>query len=46
MVRPPEDAGYTMSLDWDKLYKLGTDVAGFALYHPTRLAHRKDDASG
>ena len=35
-----------MSLDWDKLYKLGTDVAGFALYHPTRLAHRKDDAIG
>jgi hypothetical protein len=35
-----------MSLEWEKLYKLGTDVAGFALYHPSRLAHRKDDPLG
>src|SRR5262245_12900267 len=32
-----------MSLEWDKLYKLGTDVAGFVFFHPARLAHRKDD---
>ena len=31
-----------MSLEWDKLYKLGTDVAAFMLYHPKRLAHRKE----
>ena len=35
-----------MSLEWDKLYKLGTDVAGFAFYHPARLAHRNDDPLG
>lgn len=35
-----------MSLEWDKLYKLGTDVAGFALYHPARLIHRKDAPIG
>jgi hypothetical protein len=29
-----------MALEWEQLYKLGTDVAGFALYHPVRLAHR------
>jgi hypothetical protein len=35
-----------MSLEWDKLYKLGTDVAGFLFFHPTCLAHRKDDPTG
>jgi hypothetical protein len=35
-----------MGLEWDKLYKLGTDVAGFVLFHPARLAHRKDDPIG
>lgn len=35
-----------MSLEWDNLYKLGTDVAGFLFFHPRRLAHRKDDPSG
>ena len=32
-----------MSLEWDKLYKLGTDVAGFLFFHPKRLEHRKGD---
>jgi hypothetical protein len=32
-----------MSLEWHKLYKLGTDVAGFVFFHPARLAHRKND---
>lgn len=36
----------SMSLEWDKLYKLGTDVAGFLFFHPDRLAHRQDDVSG
>ena len=35
-----------MSLEWDRLYKLGTDVAGFVLFHPARLAHRKGDPLG
>jgi hypothetical protein len=35
-----------MSLEWDKLYKLGTDVAGFMFFHPARLAHRKDSPTG
>jgi hypothetical protein len=35
-----------MSLEWDKLYKLGTDVAGFVLFHPDRLAHRKNAPLG
>jgi hypothetical protein len=35
-----------MSLEWDKLYKLGTDVAGFVFFHPARLAHRKNDPTG
>jgi hypothetical protein len=35
-----------MSLEWDKLYKLGTDVAGFLFFHPVHLAHRKDDPTG
>ena len=35
-----------MNLEWDKLYKLGTDVAGFLFFHPARLAHRKDDPTG
>lgn len=26
-----------MSIMWGSIYKLGTDVAGFALYHPDRL---------
>jgi hypothetical protein len=35
-----------MSLEWDKLYKLGTDVAGFVFFHPARLAHRKKAPTG
>lgn len=35
-----------MSLEWEKLYKLGTDVAGFVFFHPDRLAHRKNDPLG
>src|SRR5689334_3733940 len=35
-----------MSLEWDKLYKLGTDVAGFVFFHPDQLAHRKKDPRG
>jgi hypothetical protein len=35
-----------MSLEWEVLYKLGTDVAGFGLYHPARLAHRRRDPAG
>jgi hypothetical protein len=35
-----------MSLEWEQLYMLGTDVAGFALYHPDRLAHRSDSPLG
>jgi len=35
-----------MSLEWDKLYKLGTDVAGFVFFHSTRLAHWKDSPTG
>jgi hypothetical protein len=35
-----------MGLEWEQLYKLGTDVAGFALYHPARLAHRSDTPCG
>lgn len=35
-----------MSLEWEQLYKLGTDVAGFALYHPAQLAHRNDTPCG
>jgi hypothetical protein len=35
-----------MSLEWEKLYKLGTDVAGFLFFHPARLAHRKNAPTG
>jgi hypothetical protein len=35
-----------MGIEWEQLYKLGTDVAGFALYHPARLAHRSHAATG
>ena len=35
-----------MSLEWNKLYKLGTDVAGFVFFHPARLAHRMNDPIG
>jgi len=35
-----------MGLEWEQLYKLGTDVAGFALYHPARLAHRNNTPWG
>lgn len=35
-----------MSLEWDKLYKLGTDVAGFVFFHPAQLAHRKNAPTG
>lgn len=43
---PPRDGGGAMSLEWEQLYKLGTDVAGFALYHPGRLAHRNEAPLG
>src|SRR5207245_782002 len=39
-------SGAAMSLGWDKLYKLGTDVAGFVFFHPARLEHRKSDPLG
>lgn len=35
-----------MSLEWDRLYKLGTDAAGFVFFHPDRLAHRKKSPIG
>src|SRR5262245_48034695 len=30
-----------MALEWNALYKLGTDVAAFVFFHPKRLEHRK-----
>ena len=35
-----------MGLEWEKLYELGTDAAGFLFYHPARLAHRKNSPIG
>lgn len=35
-----------MSMEWDSLYKLGTDVAAFMFFHPARLEHRKDSEMG
>ena len=38
-------AAHTMPLEWNQLYKLGTDVAGFMFFDPKPLAHRKADAN-
>jgi hypothetical protein len=35
-----------MSLQWDALYKLGTDVAAFMFFHPKQLEHRKQMPMG
>lgn len=35
-----------MGIEWDGLYKLGTDVSGFVFFHPDSLSHREDDPTG
>jgi hypothetical protein len=45
-LEPLVESGNTTRLEWNKLYQLGTDVAGFLFFHPARLVHRKDDPIG